>query len=117
MTITSTFNRPKLNTSLATSVPLSSALFEVNGNLVLDIYSTETNDASASVSKLLCRYIITPTIVGNNITFTATPYVFNGSEPSWVTGGNTPTTGAGVLGNTTDLNVFLNNLGIANKNA
>lgn len=112
MAIATSFNRPKADTTLSESVPLSAAVAEVGSTFVIDIY-TSINSAN----KVLCRIIVSRAISGNNITFTDTKYVFAGASTTYSAGGTVPPLSQAALGNTVDLDAALTANGDARANS
>jgi hypothetical protein len=117
MSITTSFNRPKLATSLSESVVLSAAIAEGTDEFIVDINVTVTRDDTNTVTKTLCRVKLPFTINGTTLKVTDKKYIFPGNATSYSSGGNTPALSTGQEGNTIDLNAFFALAGDAQKNS
>jgi hypothetical protein len=118
MTISNSINRPKLNTTLSTSVGVAAALTEVSGSWVIDFYTSVTLDAGGTSNQTIFRQIVTPTISGTVLIMNTVTYAFPGSAPAYSAGGVTPALSLGTASTSNvDLNTFLIAAGNANKNS
>lgn len=117
MAINSSFNRPKLATTLSEPVVLTAAIAEGTDEFIVDINATITNDSSQQVTKTLCRVKLPFTINGTTFKVTDKKYVFPGNATNYSSGGNTPALSTGLEGNMVELNSFFTQAGDAQKNS
>lgn len=118
MAINKSIARPKLASTLTETAPLEAAVAEVNGQFVLDIYTTVTLDGGGTATNTLFRYYIDVTTSDTNLILSETIYAFDGDDTDYSAGGTTPASSQGHKGiRIINLDTFLTAAGDARKNS
>lgn len=117
MTISSSFNREKLNPTLSKALSFTGAIAEGTGEFIVDINLTITKDDTTTVTKTVQRIIIPLVILNNKLTVVPKQYIFPGNATTYSSGGTTPALSAATIGNIIDLNTFLTQAGDAPENS
>lgn len=120
MAISLNFNRPKLQTTLEETVPITATLTEDTTNkvYVVDVKYTVTKDDTTTVTKVLKRLKVTPVITGTTMRLDFTELTFPPTAPDSPTDAQASTTGQVQRGVTTiDLDSFLTEIGDLRKNS
>ncbi|MEH1789995.1 MAG: hypothetical protein V7L23_31625 [Nostoc sp.] len=107
MTISDTFARNKISTTVSKALSLSAAIAEGTKEWIVDVILTVTKDDTTTVTKTLFRVNIPYVIVGQEIVLNSAFYNFLGNSTTYSAGGVTPPLSEGSIGNLLDLNAFL----------
>jgi hypothetical protein len=117
MTISSSFNREKLNPTLSKALSFTGAIAEGTNEFIVDINLTITKDDASTVTKTIQRVVLPLIILNNELTVVPKQYVFPGNATSYSSGGVTPALTSATSGNKSDLNTFLTQAGDAPENS
>lgn len=117
MTISSSFNREKLDPTISKALSFTAAIAEGTDQFIVDINLTITKDDTTTVVKTIQRVLLPLNIINNKLTIIPKQYVFPGSATTYSSGGVTPSLGSATAGNISDLNVFLTQAGDTPENS